>query len=312
MTVRQTLLNVFQTVLFVALFGCFTANGGPVVKDSNLTPLVVSSTNEQPTNGVSQQTEQPEKESFRNDSHGLSDDNGELGAQVGDLEETIHDLKKDVKAARRHITFLYVLLFATLGGAYYLNKKRKGLQTDVDSEQNLKLQHLEDRLNNKIDDRSSRLQQEMEDIRKAGKAQAQAAQNSTNGQSTQGNRYGNSGGNNTQTSSQGTQTQKGTSNDTCKYFMLQESNGQMLVRDRNLKSEPNGWFSMEINGNRATYDINPKMVSVILADIATLKLCAKDFETKPNAKGIQTVKKGTMQREGQAWVVTDKISIKLV
>lgn len=98
-----------------------------------------------------------------------------------------------------------------------------------------------------------------------------------------------------------------------KYFTLQEAAGQLTVKERNLKDDDSkGWFVMEIDGSSAKYDINQRMVSDILSDQAVLRLCANDFEANASAKNIKTLAKGTMRKDGQQWVVTNKITIELV
>lgn len=304
MAIRQILLTVFQTVLFVALFGCYAVNSAPAIQGEVSEPESVTR----------QQTEESKKGLFQSRSGIDASETESIQYNEDDAEsqtETLESLEKEIKSARRHIVSLYVLLLAVIGGAYYLNKKWRHIQYDTDTKQNEKIKDLVSKVNDMISDSSSRLQQEMAELRKTGYKQANV-QNIGQNQTNQTARTDGPGGGSTTPTTQGTQVYRETSNDTCKYFMLQESHGQLMVRDRNLKSEPNAWFSMEINGNRASYDINPKMIPVIMGDIATLKLCANNFEVKPNASSIKTLKKGTLQREGQTWVVTEKISIKLV
>ena len=96
-----------------------------------------------------------------------------------------------------------------------------------------------------------------------------------------------------------------------KYFMLQESGGNLIVNNRHLKDDAIGWFCMEMNGEKAQYVINPRLVPQMLEDLSTLKMFTKDFDAIGNAKTIKTVAPGKMEKRGAEWVVTDRIKIKL-
>lgn len=291
MAIRQTLLYLFQTVLFVALFGSFTAKGGNPDTPSTNSPLLVAEQDYSPKNANRQASETVIPQSSQ---------------RIDELEAKCEKLERTIKKDHRHIVFLFIALIAVIAGTFLMNRKWKNIQAEIDSRQNQQLRDLKREIDKQLSAGSSKIQQEMDNLRRANTAKT-VSQPSGQPQTTP------SPSNDTQrTPTPATQPQKETAKSSCKYFMLQESNGQMFVRDRNLKSEPSGWFAMEISGDRASYDINPKMTSTILADIATLKLCANNFETNPNATSIKTVKKGTLKRDGQSWVVTDKITIKLV
>ena len=93
--------------------------------------------------------------------------------------------------------------------------------------------------------------------------------------------------------------------------MLQESGGNLIVNNRHLKDDAIGWFCMEMNGEKAQYVINPRLVPQMLEDLSTLKMFTKDFDAIGNAKTIMTVAPGKMEKRGAEWVVTDRIKIKL-
>lgn len=116
-----------------------------------------------------------------------------------------------------------------------------------------------------------------------------------------------------QKESQNLPLQKSSGTSSTKYFSLQEEEGQLFVKERNLKDDSSrSWFRMEISGDTATYDINQHVVSSILEDISTLRLCANDFDPNPSSTAIMTIKPGHLRKEGHSWVVTEKITVKLI
>lgn len=292
MCLKQKLIFIIQSVLFVTLVGCSSAND----RSTSIISVVDTVAN---VDSVDKSFYQYHKGSAQSEEPSEVD-------QLQSLKKQCDQLQRNSKRDHRLIVFLFVLFCAAVGIFVHLNKKQSEQQKKRDGVQDGNLQQLYDDV--------SRVVQELRDLRREVQTRPQVSQVSYAPFAKKEDDRVKEEKRPKDSSSQtfhggGAKTPSKIEN---KYFMLQELNGQLLVRDRNLKTDPIGWFVMEIQGERATYDINPKMIPSILADLSTMRLCANDFESKPNASSIRTVKKGVLRKEGQSWVVTEKITITLV
>lgn len=300
MTLAFNLLTVFRSVLLAALIGATDAPGN-VVNPGEGTPKKDNPNVEVVTQAVkkSQQAEAAPQ----------------MQAQIEAMQEQLDDLYSDVRKAKRRSGILFVVVIALGAAGYVFINNLKKSQEERDVEQDRKLKELAKKLNKTLEDTSSALDRKVKDLqddnaRMAAQQKQQASANNaqkTNQSDPSSHTAGNSSSNDNKVKQQPAQQPKSV----VKYFMLNEIGGRLLARERNLKDDPVSWFRMEINGNRATYDINRKMLGEILSDMATLRICTKDFESKSGARDIVTQKQGTMEKTGTDWIVTEKLAIKL-
>lgn len=234
---------------------------------------------------------------------------GHLNTNVTGLQEQVEALQSQVDSQQLLIWALAALLALLIIGLVVTMRKINKSQSIVDRSQDKKLQELERRLNERVHDATSdvkSLKNKLDDLETATNVAKETYFES---------RSGYKGNQAEQTSnhqeSDNRTTSKPESN--LKYFIPQEMNGQLIVKDRNLKAENSrSWFIMNISGNTATYDINPLAQSSMLSDIMTLSMCVNGFEPKPNARSIRTLSKGSMRKHGDSWIVTEKLTIELV
>lgn len=282
--------TVIQSVLLAALIGI----AGNCYAEPNDTPNVDSSK-------LQEITQKAKKEVKTDNTTTITSD------QIEELEESIKDLKKDIKKARRGNRFTFILLLAVAGAGFYFYRKMQSDQEQLRKEQKQQLKDFANKFNNSLLDASKNIEKKVNEIRDDNsRAQQQTRQQQTHQQPSRSSEV-------TQRpqTSQSTQQTSQSPKETVKYFMLTEQGGKSFARERNLKDEPISWFCMKINGNKASYDINRKVLNDILSDIATLQMCTKEFEMKQNARDIVTVRPGTMEKVGSDWVVIDKLTIKL-
>lgn len=102
-----------------------------------------------------------------------------------------------------------------------------------------------------------------------------------------------------------------------KYFSLsQNTDGTLFVAERKLKDDSSkSWFYMSLAPGQAEAEfyINEQVTDSILADIPTLRLCTGNaFDARPQASRIRVSKPGKIRKEGQYWMVTEKIEIELI
>lgn len=215
----------------------------------------------------------------------------------------VEELQGQVDTLQTTVTALCVVVIVLIAGYLLRQKKLKKLQSLTDGKQDDKLAELEAKIDQKLNTAASdvnALKGKVNDLT------IRAEQTEKPEPPTETITYGSAHVKVQKEEAPREQQQ-------AKYFTLQESEGRLLVRERNLKNDSSrGWFVMHIDGNSASYDINPNAIPSILADLATLGFFANAFEANANAKGIRTQSKGKLHKNGDCWIVTEKITIELI
>lgn len=246
--------------------------------------------------------------------------------------EVLSEQGKSIEVLQGQVDFLQLMVYVLIGVlavivvvAIYILKRLLILQANTDKEQNLRLRDLEKRLNERISSTTkdvARLNDSVETLKidqtRVAQQTARQLQEKTKngGYADMLNRQAASTTDLNSQSRQNPLSQQQATKlaEVVKFFSLQEmDDGHVGVLERRLVNDDTlAWFRMTINGNNATFEVNQKAVSNILADIPQMRNYTNQFDPLPGATGIKTLVPGRMRKEGKSWVVTDKVTIKLV
>lgn len=215
----------------------------------------------------------------------------------------VEDLQGQIETLQTTVTILCVVVFVLIARYLLRQKELKKLQSQTGGKQDDKLAELEA----KIDQKLSAVASDVNALKgKVNDLTIRAEQTAKPEPPTETITYG----------SAPVKMQKEEApreRQQTKYFTPQEIDGRLLVWEYNLKNDSSrGWFVMHIDGDSASYDINPNAIPSILADLVTLGFFANAFEANANAKGIRTQSKGRLRKEKANWIVTEKITIELI
>ena len=235
---------------------------------------------------------------------------------IEELQNTVQTLKEQVETQQTILWVLIGLFVLYIIYTFISSRRNQQVQQTTDETQDDRLAKLERRLELKINNANSALEQKMkgmvDDVKEQATIKAQSTPHQAQGYSAFIRDVSGSHGRMSQEQKHEIPYSSVPKNN-IKYFTPQESGGQLSVKERNLKDDGSrSWFVMDINGDAATYDINKQVTEDILADQSVLRICANEFEPNASARDIKTIKKGTLRKEGQSWIVTQKITIELV
>ena len=235
---------------------------------------------------------------------------------IEELQNTVQTLKEQIETQQTILWVLIGLFVLYIIYTFISSRRNQQEQQTTDDTQDDRLATLEKKLEIKINRANSALEQKMkgmvDDVKEQATIKAQSTPHHAQGYSELVREWKESHGRIAQEQKRDIPYSPAPKNN-IKYFTPQESGGQLSVKERNLKDDGSrSWFVMAINGDMATYDINKQVAEDILADQSVLRICANEFEPNASARDIKTIKKGTLRKEGQSWIVTEKITIELV
>lgn len=230
---------------------------------------------------------------------------------VSELSEKVEVLERLLSKQQILIYILFGLIVLFVAVLFFIVKRILNLQIETDRTQNLRLQEIEQKLQDSLASANNNVNVLKDQVESLKRTQTRTIEASRQPQpmTSQAN----------QASTQNSQRSSSSSNigttpqNVVKYFSLQQGEGvQLSVLDRHLVDDSSmAWFKMTISGNNATFEINQNSVSSILADIPQLHSYTNPFDSVTNPSQILTVRPGQMRKEGKSWIVTQKITIKL-
>lgn len=242
---------------------------------------------------------------------------------LSELTHKIEDLETLVDTQQLLLYILLGIMVVFLLVAFFIVKRLLILQSDVDKKQTERIVLIEKKVNTLItttNNNLGKLNNEMDILKKKQDSISVIPQS----QSTHSGGFADMF---RQQSSSGQVSQPQQSNrdsysnqelnqhsKTVKYFSLQEGQGsQLSVLERHLVDDGSmAWFKMIITGDTASFEINPNAAGSILADIPQLHSYAQPFDSTQNPSRVLTIRPGKMRKDGKSWIVTDKITVKLV
>lgn len=239
--------------------------------------------------------------------------------KIESLEEQVKSLEEQVNNQQLLIYVSIGLIVVLMLTTFLFIKRLLKEQIETDKRQNARLAEIEKQINirfknanddvNKLSEQMDILKQKQEKQSLMSQRQQVPTREST------GQQHANYSSFQTQQGIGGTSANTSTMppQKMIKYFSLQEGQGsQLSVLERHLVDDESlAWFKMNINGNTASFEINPNATGSILSDIPQLHSYATPFDSVQNPTRVLTVRPGQMRKEGKSWIVTEKITVKL-
>ena len=233
---------------------------------------------------------------------------------IDEFQQRISEMQGQIDCLRLWLWFLTFVIIGLVVGLVLYKKKLKRYQTQRDEEQDDKLLVLEKKFGQLLQKATGDMRSKIDQLEtQTTNINASIKEVNTRVAQSKNEPKAEKGGIDTNHRDVNVSANKTTTQDVVKYFTPQEVDGQLIVRERNLKDDNSrGWFKIVIKGEQAIYDINPNAVSALLSDQMTLSLCTKKFEPNPKATRIRTEHPGKLYKEGSIWVISEKISIELL
>ena len=238
--------------------------------------------------------------------------------KIESLKEQVGSLEEQINNQQFLIYVLFGLLVVLLLVSFLFVKRLLKEQMDIDKRQNARLSEIEKQFNIRIKNASddvNKLSEQMDILKQKQERQSVISQQQTPVKGFSGQQQASNPSSQAQQGFGGTNTNTGSPSPQkmVKFFSLQEGQGsQLSVLERHLVDDGSlAWFKMNINGNTATFEINPNATVSILSDIPQLHSYATPFDSIQNPTRVLTMRPGQMRKDGKSWIVTEKITIKL-
>ena len=239
--------------------------------------------------------------------------------KIESLEEQVGSLEEQVNSQQFLIYVLFGLLAVIMLASFLFVKRLLKDQIDTDKRQNVRLSEIEKQFNIRFKNASddvNKLSEQMDILKQKQERQTVSSQQpQTPSRGFPGQQQASNSSYQTQQGIGVTNSNTGSTSPQkmVKYFSLQEGQGsQLSVLERHLVDDGSlAWFKMNINGNTATFEINPNATVSILSDIPQLHSYATPFDSIQNPTRVLTMRPGQMRKDGKSWIVTEKITIKL-